>query len=227
MSETDCLLPLISDTAKADQSAWMCELLAGYVTSADTGNETLVITSREVLCEFCEESQEKLDMVCRALVRNIRDHQGQDRLLTPTLEIVSFLLNVGLMQRSGEVDARTLASLMQKSAYKSSNVRKIETCTKVYGGIARLEEEDRSQVRMKRVEEGIVESKKRLGAMLYHPWPRVRTYVVDELWSIFAEEEDEEGEDVSLAAELKGMDWGRAPKDVVRRVVEKLGIETT
>ncbi|PKS08940.1 hypothetical protein jhhlp_003553 [Lomentospora prolificans] len=221
--ETDCLLPLISQLVKADRSAWMCELLAGYVTSADTGNESLVIVSRELLCEFCEESQEKLDSVCSALMQNLRDRQGQDRLLIPTLEIISFLLNVGLMQKSGQVDARTLTLLTQKSSYKSSNVRKLETCIKVYGGIARIAEEDKRHVKMKRAEEGIAESKKRLGALLYHPWPRVRTYVIDELWSLF----NEEGEETPAGSELKSVDWGRANKDAIKSVVEKLGIATT
>ncbi|CAI4210570.1 unnamed protein product [Parascedosporium putredinis] len=211
MLEVDCLLPLVSGVVKADRSAWMQELLAGYVTSADSGNENLVITSREMLCEFCEESQEKLEAVCAALTQNLRDRIGQDRLLIPTLEIISFLLNVGLMQQSTEVDARTLTLLTQKASYKSSNVRKLETCIKVYGGVARLTGGE-AQVRMRRLEEGAAESKKRLGALLYHPWPRVRTYVIDELWSIL----EDEGMETGQGSKLKGIDWGRRRRKLSR-----------
>lgn len=196
----------------------MAELLAGYVTSADTGNENLVITSRAALCDFCDESQERLDLVCGALIRNLRARQGQDRVLNPTLEITSFLLNAGILQRSGEVDARTLCLLTQKSCYKSSNVRKVDACVKVYGGIARLAERGSGDVRVKRLAEGVHEAKNRLGALMFHPWPRVRSWVVDELWSIV------EGQGGSGTG-LKGVDWGAAEKVAVRGVIKGLGIE--
>ncbi|SPO05979.1 related to tubulin-folding cofactor D (chaperone) [Cephalotrichum gorgonifer] len=216
--ETDCLLPVVSASAKANKPAWTAELLAGYVTSADTGNENLVITSRAVLCAFCEESQEHLDLVCGGLVRNLRERQGQDRVLVPTLEIVSYLLNVGILQRSGEIDARSLCLLTQKSCYKSSNVRKVEACIKVYGGIARLAEQETGEVRLKRVGEGVEEAKTRLGALMFHPWPRARSWVVDELWSITGGQGGEAG------ARLKGVDWGAADKGAVSGLVKDLGI---
>lgn len=229
MLDTDCLLAVVSDTAKGDRLAWMSELLSGYVTSADTGNETLVIASRAALCKFCEESSENLDLVAAALMRNLRQHQGQDRVLVPTLEIVSLLLNLGLLQQTTEVDIRTLALLTQKSGYKSSNVRKLETCIKVYGAISRLSQQRDNgngtcEIKARRVEEGVAEAKKRLGALMFHPWPRVKTWVVDELWTIFGDgQSDEEGVD-SVGVQLKGVDWGTAQKDVVRRAVEKLGV---
>lgn len=199
----------------------MAGLLAGYVTSADTGNENLVITSRAALCDFCEASQEHLDLVCGALMRNLRERQGQDRVLNPTLEITSYLLNVGLLQRSGEVDARSLCLLTQKSCYKSSNVRKVDACVKVYGGIARLAEQGTGELRVKRLEEGVQEAKKRLGALMFHPWPKVRSWVVDELWSIV----EGQGNGERIGAGLKGVDWGSAEKGAVRGMVRGLGIE--
>ena len=219
--ETDCLLPIISATAKTDPATWMAELLAGYVTSADTGNENLVITSRAALSEFCDESQERLDLVCGTLVRNLRERQGQgqDRVLNPTLEITSHLLHVGLLQRSGEVDVRALCLLVQKSCYKSSGVRKVEACVKVYGGIARLVEEGAGEVRVRRLEEGVREARKRLGALMFHPWPRARSWVVDEMWTIV------EGQGEGGGKALKGVDWGAAEKEAVRSVVQDLGIE--
>lgn len=217
--ETDCLLPVVSATAKADPSAWMAELLAGYVTSADTGNENLVITSRAALCDFCEEYQERLDLVCGTLVRNLRERQGQDRVLNPTLEMTSHLLHVGLLQRSGEVDARSLCLLVQKSCYKSSSVRKVEACVKVYGGIARMAEQGPGEVKVKRLAEGVQEARKRLGALLFHPWPRARSWVVDELWSIV------EGQGEGSGEGLKGVDWGAAEKAAIRGVVKSLGVE--
>ena len=72
----DWLHPNISSAAKSDPEGWMDELMAGFVTSADTGNEDLVIANRAALSEYCEKSQENLDRVCAALVRNLKNRQG-------------------------------------------------------------------------------------------------------------------------------------------------------
>ncbi|KAI8956265.1 tubulin folding cofactor D C terminal-domain-containing protein [Xylaria longipes] len=135
-----------------------CSLLAGLVTSADTGNEDLVVETRAALAEFCETSDETLRQVCGSLLYNLKLYAGQDRVLVPTLEIVAYLFHVGLMQRcyntpvlaganvmsasSGSAlypDLKQLCLLVQKAAYKTGNVRKLEACIKVYGAIAALE----------------------------------------------------------------------------------------
>src|SRR5262245_2231378 len=90
MRDKNWLVPAISEAAKSDTAAWTSELLAGYVSSADTGNEELVIASRAALCDFCRESEENLDQVCVALVHNLKTRQGQDRVVVPSLEIVAF-----------------------------------------------------------------------------------------------------------------------------------------
>ncbi|KAG7119916.1 hypothetical protein HYQ44_004412 [Verticillium longisporum] len=52
-AQDEYIHPLIMELARADPGAWMAELLAGYVTSADTGNEDLVIAARAALTEYC------------------------------------------------------------------------------------------------------------------------------------------------------------------------------
>ncbi len=98
------LHPLISASVKADHESWTAELLAGYVSSADTGNEDLVIASRAALVGHCEETPENLANVCTALVANLKTRQGQDRVVVPTLEIIACLFHVGLFQKVGAVD---------------------------------------------------------------------------------------------------------------------------
>jgi tubulin-specific chaperone D len=195
----------------------MRELMAGYTSSADTGNEDLVITSRQALTEFCEESEQNLDLVCDALFQNLKAYHGQDRITVSTLEVVAFLFHVGLFQRAMSVDLRSLAVQVQKAAYKTGNVRKIEACIKVYGGIAALEDSGLS-VSMPRKQEGIEEARKRLGALMYHPWPKVKSMVVDELWGIL------DGKDPEAARQLTSTDWAKAEKSHIRGVVEELGL---
>jgi hypothetical protein len=187
----------------------MAELMAGFVTSADTGNEDLVIASRAALTDFCSASPANLSLVCNALLRNLKTRQGQDRVIVPTLEIIAFLFHVGLFQCCEDVDLRSLCLQTQKSGYKTGNVRKIEACVRVYGGVAAMGGGG---------EPGVQEARKRLGALLFHPWPKVRTMVVDELWGLVGEQ-DHDGD------RLTGVDWGKAQKSEIRAVVQGLLLE--
>ena len=73
------------------------------------------------------------------------------------------------------------------------------------------------------------EAKKRLVALLYHPWPRVRSVVVDELWAIFvlsqtSRYKHEEAAGEATGAKLLGIDWGSAGKETIRRLIHDLGL---
>ncbi|KAM0284716.1 hypothetical protein ACHAQH_001871 [Verticillium albo-atrum] len=206
-TQYDYLHPMIIELAKADPGAWMAELLAGFVTSADTGNEDLVIASRSALTEYCSIASANRDDVCAALVHNLSARQGQDRVLVPTLEIVAFLYRAGLFAGCQGIDPKRLCLLVQKAGYKTGSIRKLEACIRVYGCVALFEDQ---------TEAGAREARKRLGALMFHPWPRVRSLVVDELWRLFCEEE--------AGSKLKGVDWGRADKGAIRTVVSELGI---
>ncbi|UQC89642.1 beta-tubulin cofactor d [Colletotrichum lupini] len=239
------LQPPIAEPARADAGAWMAELLAGYVTSADTGNEDLVIASRAALADFCAASPRNLDAVCAALVSNVKTRQtpgrgqGQgDRVVVPTLEIVAFLCHVGLFQKCRGVDLRHLCLQVQKAGYKTGNVRKLEACIKVYGCVAgfdevcagvteedlgKEEEEEAEEILRGKRRDGISEARKRLGALMFHPWPRVRSLVVDELWKLFGEQEDEH-EHGGGGESLKSVDWSKADKASINRVVEQFAL---
>lgn len=201
------LIPVVSETAKTDTETWISELLAGFVSSADTGNEDLVIASRAALSEYCEASPDNLNLVCSALLHNLKTHQGQDRVVVPTLEIIAFLFHIGLFQQS-KLNLRSLCLQTQKAGYKTGNIKKIEACIKVYGGVAGMSESPDAAA-------GVEEARKRLGALLHHPWTRVRSLVTDELWSFLGEESGNE-------ERLKGVDWGQASKSQIKMVVEEL-----
>ncbi|KAL1848744.1 hypothetical protein Daus18300_013498 [Diaporthe australafricana] len=203
---------------------WMNELFAGYVTSADTGNEDLVIASRSALCEYCAASQENLNRVCTSLYRNMKARQGQDRVIVPTLEIIAFLLSVGLYQKTETVDFKSLCLQSQKASYKTGNVRKLIACVKVYGGIANMGNDAIVLAPMvngtleEKRREAVAEARKRLGALMLHPWPRVRASVVDELWHVLSAQEADH------AGRLKGVDWGTAEKGILKQFGSDLGL---
>lgn len=195
--------------------------MAGFVSSADTGNEDLVIATRAALCEVCERSDANADAVCTALARNLKSWQGVDRVLVPTLEVVAFLFRAGIFPRCRDANYKSLCLQAQKACYKTGNVRKIEACVRVYGAIAELGRDAVARPAGNGSDslvahEGVREARARLGALLFHPWPRVKSVVVDELWGLY--------HDDPAAQALKGVDWGRAEKGKIKAVVDMLGL---
>lgn len=212
----DSMIPALETTAKTDTSNWVAHLLSGYVTSADTGNEDLVIASRAALTEFCEASADNLEVVCGALLQNLKSYQTEDRIIVPTLEMVAFLFHVGIFQRSRDVNMRSLCLQAQKASYKASNIRKIEACIKVYGGVSG--NGTASAAGGDGIDPAGQEARKRLGALLFHPWPRVRTMVVDEVWNLV-------GDDEGYGQKLMGIDWGRADRAEIKSAIGMLRLE--
>lgn len=217
----------------ANEESWIGELLAGYVTSADTGNEDLVIASRAALISYCDADQGSLDRVCASLLRNLKARQGQDRVVVSTLEIVALLFSIGVYQRATVVDMKSLCLQVQRAGYKSGNVRKLEACVKVYGGVAamgvgvgrgggaELAPMATEVLGQKRLE-AVAEAERRLGGLLIHPWPRVRSSVVDELWGLASAR----GEADDKAAMLKGVDWSVVEKGSIKTLVADLGLSS-
>lgn len=223
----DSLHPHIMAILSGDENAWMAGLMAGFVSSADTGNEDLVIASRAALTNYCEESADNLLRVCSALMHNLKTCQGEDRIIVPTLEIIAFLFHTGLFQRCQGINYRGLCLQTQKAGYKTGNVRKVAACIKVYGSIAAAAGtagggDD--------VDAGVKEARKRLGALMSHPWPRVRSAVVDEIWGLVGSKEADgiatEGEDGDGDVHgLTGVDWAAADKGRIKALVTELELE--
>ncbi|RYP16998.1 hypothetical protein DL767_010092 [Monosporascus sp. MG133] len=226
----------------------MSVLLAGLVTSADTGNEDLVIETRAALANYCEISDENLRRVCTALLDNLKCYQGLDRVVVPTLEVVAFLFHVGLLQRCGDLNLKQLCLWVQKAGYKTGNVRKLEACIKVYRGIAAADssspsltatsaparqtssgdtKEITSELMQKR-QAGVLEARRRLGALMIHPWPRIRSQVVDVLWSLMSADADDDGQERTQQwrrQKLLGVDWGKAAEAHIKEIVGELGLD--
>ncbi|RFU77849.1 tubulin cofactor d [Trichoderma arundinaceum] len=223
----DSLHTHIMDLIKGDANAWMAGIMAGFVSSADTGNEDLVIASRAALTDYCEESPENLHLVCSALLHNLKTCQGEDRIVVPTLEIIAFLFHTGLFQRCQGINYRSLCLQTQKVGYKTGNVRKVAACIKVYGGIAAAAGAASGG---DNVDAGAKEARKRLGALMSHPWPRVRSAVVDEVWGLVDSVEagataTEGGEGDADGHGLLGVDWASADKSRIKALVTELRLE--
>ncbi|PFH55542.1 hypothetical protein XA68_18081 [Ophiocordyceps unilateralis] len=214
----------------SDENAWLptrvprpdvdeCtrELLAGLVTSADTGNDDLVVASRAALSAFCSASDGgNLKRVCAGLVCNLDRWRGADRVVIPTLDVTAFLFHGGLFPHTladGDdddvvINTAELCRQTQRAGHRSGNVRKLVACIRLYGGVA--------------AQEVGTEARRRLGSMLAHPWPTVRSAAVDEAWALLTRDGEADGRD--KAASLLGVDWAEADAEKMRSVAEALGL---
>jgi len=153
---------------------WRIELFEGYVNSADTGSEGLIRESRAALADFCErktwrgassDDVHPLDIdasnfVCDTVFQVAKKHIANDRVLVPTMEVMGFLFDAGIMGRSN-LNWRSLYLLVQKAHYKTGNVRKLEAAIKLYGGLLDV----------------YPEALQKLTSMLLHPFPNIRNQV--------------------------------------------------
>ena len=85
-------------TSGSYQVAWQKDLLEGYVSSADTGSEDLVRASRAALADFCEAGN--ANITCATLFEVAKRNSTNDRVFVPTLEVMSFLFDVRIIQKS-------------------------------------------------------------------------------------------------------------------------------
>ena len=68
------------------------------MTSAGVGSESLLHASRLALVDYIENNQSRSSSVCIHLSELLEQHLSNDRLATPTLEVVAYLLDAGAFQ---------------------------------------------------------------------------------------------------------------------------------
>lgn len=180
---------LAASSLHHDHRQWSVQLFEGYVSSADSGSEGLIRTSRAALASFCASAPANREFCCAALLACMKHHLANDRVLVPTMEVLAFLFDAAVVQYS-RVSFRALSLLTQRAHYKTGSVRKLEAAVKLYAGLLDVGT---------RAEQRAVEAK--LAGMLLHPFPGVRNAVADALW---------------VARGVgKGVDWVRAKKGEV------------
>ncbi|RDA96108.1 hypothetical protein CP533_1800 [Ophiocordyceps camponoti-saundersi (nom. inval.)] len=207
-------------TRKWEADEMTAELLAGLVTSADTGNDELVVASRAALGGFCcSGSDDEVLRVCGGLVDNLVRWRGADRVVVPTIGVAAFLLHGGLFRGdTGELCRKT-----QRASQGSGNVRKLVACARLYGGVVAAAAAGSKGG--EKAETAMAAGRRRLGALMAHPWPRVRSAAVDEAWALLAADDVEVEEEESRLLLLLGEDWGAADKERMCGLAEALGLK--
>ncbi|RDW79444.1 hypothetical protein BP6252_04082 [Coleophoma cylindrospora] len=160
------------------ESSWLVDMLEGYVGSADTGSEDLLRASRAALADFCDENA---DLVSSAMWEVLKRNEKNDRVLVPALEVMSFLFDIGAAQKT-QLNWFNLYALLTRAHYQTGNVRKVEACIKVYGGLVEV----------------YPKVLQKLTSLLGHPWPRIRNQAADTLFVV--------------RGVGKGISWNNPPK---------------
>ena len=180
-----------------------------YSNSAGMASESVVFASRKALCDnltslpvsAAAENEHEYSLLSFAndLVAALRSNLGADRLLLPLLEVLAFLLDMGILQKlstTTQFSFRTLFVLVQKAHFKSANVQKLHIALDVYRGLASVD--------------GVrADCLDKVMGMLLHPFPKVRGFAAATLFTVTHDEE------------LKTHDWTASPK-VLKAVVERL-----
>lgn len=109
-----------------------------------------------------ESSKARRDYTARTLLALVQKHAANDRFLVPALEIISFLFEMRIMQNC-TISWKDLYLGVQKAHFKSTNVRKLEACVKLYGGLVEV----------------YPRAMEKLTSMLVHPYPQIRNLVAD------------------------------------------------
>ncbi|EPE02311.1 small nuclear ribonucleoprotein u1a [Ophiostoma piceae UAMH 11346] len=194
----------------ATPAAALSTLMRGYVTSADTGNEELVVASRAALVKYVGDDSKRKRALWTALCKNLpvplTGKGPPDRIVVPTLEVVVILFYSGVFGQGEDDGLMELCAQVSTAADKIGSVRKVEACIKLYGAVALTQSSAADEAR------------KRLAALLQHPWPRVRTAVVDELWGLGIATQSDAYES------LKSTDWGVAEVLATEALAGKLGL---
>jgi hypothetical protein len=86
--------------SKKYEMQWHDSLLEGFTSSADTGSEDLVRASRAALAAYCESDVANLNTVCEGLLAIMKRNMKNDRILVPAMEVMGFLFDYQIMQRS-------------------------------------------------------------------------------------------------------------------------------
>lgn len=74
-------------------------LLEVYVTAAGAGHESLLQSSREALFDYCDSLRmEELLVFCESLLQILSENLKLDRVAIPSVEVLAFLFDVGILQ---------------------------------------------------------------------------------------------------------------------------------
>lgn len=172
-------------------------LLKGCISCAGISAESLMMAARDAIADSFQTLDDTRLATHMATIAGLLKHMIAENDNThPALEFLAFLLDMQFPQKLPEVGFRwrNLLSSVQKSHHKSTDIPKILAAIHVYRGLADIPSIHHEV------------TKKLIGMLSTHPYPRVRLAVSETLLLILKDDR------------LRHRDWRRPPaqnKDAV------------
>ncbi|KAI8140356.1 tubulin folding cofactor D C terminal-domain-containing protein [Fennellomyces sp. T-0311] len=205
------LYPVVTNILSAEP--YRFELLTGLVSSAGGLTESLVRHSSSCLIDYMNglpitstEGELSLETMAREIIKIFVNYEKVDRVMLPLMDVIGLLYESGTLGKiQKESIHNNILVSVKKECFKSKNIRKLLSATKVYAGLISLKG---GQVKIKALQQML--------AYLIHAFPRVRMEVSDQLYTYISVLDDEEITEGSMEAEeiITGTDWAGSLADI-------------
>ncbi|GAB7343292.1 hypothetical protein MBLNU457_1346t1 [Dothideomycetes sp. NU457] len=180
-------------------------LVQGLLSSAGSGNEALLQTSRSALsATLSTPSKEALTLFLTTLTDTLKTQIAKSTDTTPALELLAYLLDSLPLPDLVQEDFkwRNVLAYVQKSHFKSTIVPKLVAAVDVYRGLGTVDA----------IREDVV--KKLMGMARTNPYSQVRMAAVEALWCLTSDEALKEGDWMGVI--------GGKEKEILKKLEEGL-----
>lgn len=185
--------------------------MEGFLSICGSGAENVMRSARSTLVSGTGPGSDRhLQSVYTSISAILDRGRTEDRLILPSLEVLSFLLATQPLTNWSATEWRRLMSRLQKSHYQSGSVSKLLAAVHCYGGMLQA-----APIRG--------EALKKLQSMLLFPFPTVRAAAAEVLYleTKLHGSVSEQFEDLLMSA-----DWMGAPRTLKSTVLELARCQT-
>ncbi|CAO3634880.1 unnamed protein product [Cunninghamella echinulata] len=197
------------------------DLMTGLITSAGSLTESLVRHASSSLIDYIAKlpsastngNECTLEDIYSTLLDIFKKYEKQDRVIIPLMDTIGVFYESELFSSiSNENMHLKLVAFVRKEAFRTKNMKKLLSVTKIYVGLMSL---NGSQVKTKALQQML--------SYLVHAFPRIRMEVADQLFGyISVLDEDEVNENTMEAEEIiTGTDWS-LPVEEIKPIRDQL-----
>ncbi|KAI9308157.1 tubulin folding cofactor D C terminal-domain-containing protein [Cunninghamella echinulata] len=197
------------------------DLMTGLITSAGSLTESLVRHASSSLIDYIiklpltptNDNGCTLEDIYSTLLDIFKKYEKQDRVIIPLMDTVGVFYESGLFSNiSNENIHLKLVAFVRKEVFRTKNVKKLLSVTKIYVGLMSL---NGTQVKIKALQQML--------SYLVHAFPRIRMEVADQLFGYLSVLDDDEINENTMEAEeiITGTDWS-LPVEEIKPIRDQL-----
>ncbi|CAO3632731.1 unnamed protein product [Cunninghamella blakesleeana] len=197
------------------------DLMTGLIASAGSLTESLVRYASSSLVDYISNLPTSSTPTEKCSVEDIyttildifKKYEKLDRVIIPLMDTIGIFYESGLFSNINDESMHLkLVNYVRKEVFRTKNVKKILSVTKIYVGLMSL---NNTQVKIKALQQML--------AYLVHAFPRIRMEVADQLFSYISVLDDENVNENTMEAEeiITGTDWS-SPVEEIKPIRDQL-----